>query len=111
MTKNEVEAIVTGLFPQKISLLDPEEAKTTIPELLAFWQFLKRAYKHKNATKIIKFLEQIQPSFKDIMNERLSEPIQLDLKRPQQKSYPPINGLYLLLRASGLGQIISKELP
>jgi hypothetical protein len=69
MTKNEVEAIVTGLFPQKISLLDPEEAKTTIPELLAFWQFLKRAYKHKNATKIIKFLEQIQPSFKDIMND------------------------------------------
>ena len=42
------------------------------------------------------------------LNQRLSEPIQLDLKRPQQKSYPPINGLYLLLRASGLGQIVSQ---
>ena len=39
------------------------------------------------------------------LNQRLSEPIQTALKRPQQKSYPPINGLYLLLRASGLGQI------
>ncbi len=42
------------------------------------------------------------------LNQRLSEPIQTDLKRPQQKSYPPINGLYLLLRASGLGQIVSQ---
>lgn len=42
------------------------------------------------------------------LNQRLSQPIQLDLKRPQQKSYPPINGLYLLLRATGLGQIISQ---
>ena len=39
------------------------------------------------------------------LNQHLSEPIQIALKRPQQKSYPPINGLYLLLRASGLGQI------
>ena len=30
------------------------------------------------------------------LNQRLSEPIQIALKRPQQKSYPPINGLYLL---------------
>ena len=39
------------------------------------------------------------------LNQHLSEPIHTALKRPQQKSYPPINGLYLLLRASGLGQI------
>jgi len=39
------------------------------------------------------------------LNERLSQPLKLGLKRPQQKSYPPINGLYLLLRCTGLGQI------
>ncbi|MCB1807514.1 MAG: plasmid pRiA4b ORF-3 family protein [Candidatus Competibacteraceae bacterium] len=39
------------------------------------------------------------------LNARLSRPIKLDLKRPQQKSYPSIHGLYLLLRASGLGQV------
>ena len=40
------------------------------------------------------------------LNQLKSAPIQTALKRPQQKSYPPINGLYLLLRASGLGQIV-----
>ena len=30
----------------------------------------------------------------------------IDLQRPQQKSYPTINGLYLLLRASCLGRIV-----
>jgi hypothetical protein len=42
------------------------------------------------------------------LNQRLSNPIDTALKRPQQKSYPPINGLYLLLRASGLGQIVNR---
>jgi hypothetical protein len=69
MTKNHVEAIVTRLFPNKVSLLDPDEADTTIPELIAFWQFLKREYKLANATKIIKFLEKIQPQFKGMMND------------------------------------------
>ena len=32
MTKNNVEVIVTQLFPSKISLLNPDEADTTIPE-------------------------------------------------------------------------------
>ena len=41
------------------------------------------------------------------LNAQLTHPIELDLKRPQQRSYPNISGLYLLLRASGLG-IISR---
>lgn len=36
------------------------------------------------------------------INARLTQPLQLGLTRPQQKSYPPIHGLYLLLRASGM---------
>ncbi len=64
-----VELIVTKLFPQKISLLNPEEAETTIPELIAFWQFLKRECQHPQATPIIKFLKQIQPKFSRIMND------------------------------------------
>lgn len=35
-------------------------------------------------------------------NDLLSKPIKIDLKRPQQKSYPNIMGLYLLLRSIGL---------
>lgn len=36
------------------------------------------------------------------INDRLHRPIQIGLQRPQQKSYPAIHGLYLVLRASGL---------
>lgn len=39
------------------------------------------------------------------LNSRLTNPLNIDLKRPVQKSYPHINGLYLLLRASGIGYI------
>ena len=39
------------------------------------------------------------------LNAQLSKPLRVGLKRPQQKSYPHINGLYLLLRASGLSLI------
>lgn len=69
MTMKNVEVIVAQLFPRKISLLDPTEADTAITELMAFWQFLKREYKHPQAHKIIKFLKQIQPKFSRMMND------------------------------------------
>ena len=36
------------------------------------------------------------------INSRLARPIEHGLQRPQQKSFPHIQGLYLLVRASGL---------
>jgi hypothetical protein len=39
------------------------------------------------------------------LNAQLTHPIEIGLKRPQQKSYPNINGLYLLLRATGLAYV------
>lgn len=42
------------------------------------------------------------------LNLKLSRPVELDLKRPQLKSYPPLNGLYLLVRASGLTLLDSR---
>jgi hypothetical protein len=36
------------------------------------------------------------------INAHLARPIQMGLKKPLQKSYPHIHGLYLLVRASGL---------
>ena len=38
-------------------------------------------------------------------NALLRHPIEVRLQRPQLKSYPHVQGLYLLLRATGLGQI------
>lgn len=39
------------------------------------------------------------------LNRRLTHPLDVKLKRPLQKSFPYINGLYLLLRSSGLSYI------
>jgi hypothetical protein len=39
------------------------------------------------------------------LNSQLARPIEIGLKRPQQKSYPHIHGLYLLLRATGLADV------
>ncbi len=39
------------------------------------------------------------------INARLARPLELGLKKPLQKSFPHIHGLYLLLRASGLVRI------
>jgi len=39
------------------------------------------------------------------LNARMTHPIELGLKRPQQRSFPHLNALYLLLRASGLTDI------
>lgn len=44
----------------------------------------------------------------ETINRSLTHPLELGLKRAMQKSYPHINGLYLLLRASGLGLIDAK---
>jgi hypothetical protein len=41
----------------------------------------------------------------ETINRDLTHPLELRLKRPVQKSYPHINGLYLLLRATGIGVI------
>jgi len=42
------------------------------------------------------------------LNQRLRQPLTLDMQRPQQKSYPNLHGLYLLLRATGLTTIATQ---
>ncbi len=42
------------------------------------------------------------------INRSLTQPLELGLKRAMQKSYPHINGLYLLLRTTGLALIDAK---
>lgn len=52
--------------------------------------------------------QQISLKVLNDLNQRLSNPIQIDLKRPQQKSYPNIHGLYLLLRATGITDVVTQ---
>ncbi|MCC3424334.1 MAG: hypothetical protein JGK12_10445 [Microcoleus sp. PH2017_01_SCD_O_A] len=69
MKVEDVETVIEDLFPRKVTLLSPEEGENAIPELLAFWQFLKREFKLRNATSIIKYLRDIEHDFGEIMGD------------------------------------------
>ncbi len=69
MTAADVREVVTGLLPRKISLHYPEEADDAIPELVAFWEYLKREFRLRQSDAILKFLHQIAPRFKEMMND------------------------------------------
>ncbi|MBN1312673.1 MAG: hypothetical protein JXB30_14750 [Anaerolineae bacterium] len=69
MTVDHVEEIVTELFPRKISLQKPEDADEAIPELIVFWQYLKREYKLHQADAVLKLLKKIAPRFRIMMND------------------------------------------
>ena len=86
------------LQQQNITTTEPGTILTDFQTLLDFVGESGLAVSAKQHLLTLKSLAEL--------NQLLSEPIQTALKRPQQKSYPPINGLYLLLRASGLGQIV-----
>jgi len=44
------------------------------------------------------------------LNRRMVRPLPHQLKRPQQRSLPPLHGLYLILRASGLARVQGERL-
>ncbi len=69
MTSEDVAEIVTELFPRKISLPSPDDADDAIPELEAFWEYLKREYKLPNADSIMRVLHKVEPEFKGMMND------------------------------------------
>ena len=69
MTAANVEEILTELLPRKVVLSSPDEAEEVVPDLLAFWKYLKREYELPNADSILKFLRKSQPGFPAIMND------------------------------------------
>ena len=69
MTAAHAEAIVTQLFPQKVSLTDPDQANTIVPELIALFEYLQRTYKLRHAKKILKRLHKIQPKVPGLMTD------------------------------------------
>src|SRR5579884_4116425 len=44
-----------------------------------------------------------------VLDPKLSKPLNLDLKRPQLRSHPSLQGLHLLLRATGLVRVEGKR--
>lgn len=60
MKVKDIDEITSEIFPRKISLSSPDDAKKTIPELVAFWKYLKREYKLSNADVILKHLQNLK---------------------------------------------------
>jgi len=63
MDKANMEELLLDIFPRKISISSPDEMETAVPEISAFWRYLQRVYKLRNAGKILAFLDQVQPQF------------------------------------------------
>jgi hypothetical protein len=69
---------------------------TVLHDFDAFLMFIKE--QELSVTPMHQLRRRVLPE----INARLARPLQLGLKKPLQKSYPHIHGLYLLVRASGL---------
>jgi hypothetical protein len=68
LTEDAVEELITDILPKKVSLRTREEALDAIPELVAFWSFIKREYNLRNVNSILKYLEACSPGqFADSM--------------------------------------------
>jgi hypothetical protein len=61
MDENAVYELLTDILPQKVSLRKREEALDAIPELIAFWSFIKCEYNLENADSILKYLRAYSP--------------------------------------------------
>lgn len=68
MTVEHVDYVVTKLFPVNISLNAPEEADSAIPELLAFWHYLRFEYDLPQADAISIYLADTAPKFRELMS-------------------------------------------
>lgn len=69
MSARQVETILTQLFPRKLTLMDPSEADSAIPELTALWQFLQRQYRLKQSSAVLQVLQQVGPRFRTLMTD------------------------------------------
>lgn len=67
MTKTDVQQVMESILPRKLTLLDPSDTDDAIPELVAFWNFLKQEYKFRSAGAIANYLTAIQDQFSQWM--------------------------------------------
>ena len=67
LTKGDVQQLMESTLPRKITLLDREDTRNAISELVAFWNFLKADYQLRSAGAIAQYLTSIEGKFTDWM--------------------------------------------
>ncbi|MBX3052864.1 MAG: hypothetical protein KF753_15370 [Caldilineaceae bacterium] len=58
---DDVEELLFDVFPRKISIGSADEAKDVLPEIIALWEYLKRAFELPNADRMLTYLHSIDP--------------------------------------------------
>jgi hypothetical protein len=97
----------TELSQEEIALLQQQSITATEPgTILQDFQTLLEAIGEQGLPVSGK-LHHLSLKVLGTLNNQLRQPIQIDLKRPQQKSYPNLHGLYLLLRATGIVEVVT----
>jgi hypothetical protein len=70
MGAGHVNELLTEVFPRKISLGAPEDADHALPEMIAFWEYLRREYRLAKADEVLQCLREAQPAeFRRWMND------------------------------------------
>jgi hypothetical protein len=70
MRVTHLREILSEIFPRKISLASPEDAHDALPELIAFWEYLKREYQLPAAETLLEYLRNVNPAeFKSWMTD------------------------------------------
>ncbi|MEZ4664346.1 MAG: hypothetical protein R2911_42990 [Caldilineaceae bacterium] len=112
MDAEDMSVVVEEILPRKVSLGSPEDADRALPELIAFWRYLERAYELKNALPIIRYLQSISPDEfrKDMFDPRRAGMAKsfflegreagFDMSNPEE-----MNRYLSMQRAAGLAQI------
>ncbi len=103
LTEAEMAEALTLTKTQKEILhnttISREGPGTILADFQTFLDFIAEAHtslsaKHYMPMKVL-----------EALNQRMSQPLQHNLRRPLQKSFPHLNGLYLLVRSSGLAYV------
>ena len=104
------QAISSLLTPGQIGLLEMQDFQNRYPgPILEDFDVLLEFIGNEGIPVTPTHLLQLNQL--DTLNSRLSQPVLLGSKRPLQKSYPAINGLYLVLRSTGLVTIDNHKKP
>jgi hypothetical protein len=105
MKSKDNPSLITSLSAQKQQVLhnqiiDDNSPGTVLRDFEKLLEFIGPdgvSVSGKNNLFSLKLLPQL--------NAQMTRPIEISLRRPMQKSYPYINGLYLLLRAAGFAVV------
>lgn len=69
ISDTDVDELLFNIFPRKVSISSPDELVDALPELIAFWEYLQRAYELPNAGDVLSFLR--ATDFDELRDEML----------------------------------------